>query len=192
MVQHRVIRTDYDDLTGYKFGALTVLRMVRKFKAAPVCITLCTCGNTRAVKAAALVNGKIKRCVLCPSAPGTARVDEMKALFKQFLKQAKVKNLHKFGPTTPFTYEQWEALVLGICAYCGQPPYEPRAVPVGNAAPQISRMLLNGIDRVDSSLGYAVENCVSCCKTCNRMKMALPLSSFQEHIKKIYLNICEK
>lgn len=28
-----------------------------------------------------------------------------------------------------------------------------------------------GIDRIDSDLGYSLDNCVSCCSTCNRMKM---------------------
>lgn len=29
----------------------------------------------------------------------------------------------------------------------------------------------NGIDRIDSNIGYQKDNCVPCCATCNRMKM---------------------
>jgi len=31
-----------------------------------------------------------------------------------------------------------------------------------------------GIDRVDSSLGYEITNCVACCAVCNRMKLDTP------------------
>lgn len=36
----------------------------------------------------------------------------------------------------------------------------------------------NGIDRIDSSLGYSIDNCVSCCATCNRMKMDLNVNDW--------------
>ena len=32
---------------------------------------------------------------------------------------------------------------------------------------------LNGVDRVDSAVGYSESNCVSCCATCNMMKIAM-------------------
>lgn len=35
-----------------------------------------------------------------------------------------------------------------------------------------------GIDRIVSEKGYTVENCVSCCETCNRMKLNLNLDLF--------------
>lgn len=43
-----------------------------------------------------------------------------------------------------------------------------------------------GIDRVDSSVGYEIDNCVPCCGTCNRLKMNLTLSDFFSQINKIY------
>lgn len=43
----------------------------------------------------------------------------------------------------------------------------------------------NGIDRVDNSRGYTLDNIVPCCKLCNKMKMALDYNEFIDHIYKI-------
>jgi len=42
-----------------------------------------------------------------------------------------------------------------------------------------------GIDRIDNSIGYIIENCVPCCNICNRMKLDLSYNGFTQHIKKI-------
>lgn len=43
-----------------------------------------------------------------------------------------------------------------------------------------------GIDRVDSSQGYIMSNCVPCCSICNRMKLDLGLDAFIDRVKRIY------
>ncbi len=43
--------------------------------------------------------------------------------------------------------------------------------------------IYNGIDRVKNEVGYEVENCVACCKTCNIMKQGLSKEDFLNHIK---------
>ena len=44
----------------------------------------------------------------------------------------------------------------------------------------------NGIDRINSSNGYTLENVVPCCSYCNRMKMDLGYNEFLHLIEKIY------
>lgn len=44
---------------------------------------------------------------------------------------------------------------------------------------------VNGIDRIDSSKGYSIDNCVPCCTMCNRMKLDYKLSDFINHVHKI-------
>lgn len=46
----------------------------------------------------------------------------------------------------------------------------------------------NGVDRVDNSIGYTDDNCVSCCKICNNSKSALDLSEWKKWIEKVYLS----
>ena len=66
------------------------------------------------------------------------------------------------------TREDFEKLTSGNCAYCGD-----------------SRSPL-GIDRIDNSKGYTLENSTSCCKICNYMKKNLSVENFISHITKIY------
>lgn len=64
------------------------------------------------------------------------------------------------------TFEQFLHLRNSTCQYCGN---------VGN----------NGLDRVDSSKGYTLDNVVSCCTTCNVMKNTLSVEQFKQHLHKI-------
>ena len=43
-----------------------------------------------------------------------------------------------------------------------------------------------GLDRVENSKGYILENVVPCCSVCNRMKSDCVISTFLSHIKAIY------
>ena len=49
-----------------------------------------------------------------------------------------------------------------------------------------------GIDRIDSSIGYVVENCVPCCTLCNRMKSNLSGREFIAHVDRIASKFYEK
>lgn len=54
------------------------------------------------------------------------------------------------------TKEDFETFWQQPCSYCGRP------------------IATIGIDRVDSSKGYHIGNCVSCCTICNVMKLDTP------------------
>lgn len=56
------------------------------------------------------------------------------------------------------TYEEFEHLITQPCYYCGNLPENE----FGNK--------YTGIDRIDSSRGYTVGNCIPCCFMCNHMK----------------------
>ena len=47
-----------------------------------------------------------------------------------------------------------------------------------------------GLDRVDSSKGYTLDNIVSCCSICNRMKMTMNSKDFIKHCKKVIRWVC--
>lgn len=46
------------------------------------------------------------------------------------------------------------------------------------------KIAYNGIDRVDPTKGYIIDNCVPCCTTCNYMKRILQRDEFLDHVKK--------
>ena len=65
------------------------------------------------------------------------------------------------------TREQFMSFWQKPCVYCG------------DAIPAI------GLDRIDSTKGYTMENLVPCCTTCNRMKSQLSLNEFLERCARI-------
>ena len=68
-----------------------------------------------------------------------------------------------------FTQEDYIKLVKTPCNYCGI----------------IQEKGFNGIDRVDSTIGYIKDNCVSCCAMCNFMKGCLNKYIFIKRIEHI-------
>ncbi len=79
------------------------------------------------------------------------------------------------------TPDAYLAMARQDCAYCGASP-QPRIMakrwPVS----------LNGIDRIDNSIGYVAGNCAPCCSTCNKLKGTLSGEQFRTHIRKMYVH----
>lgn len=50
----------------------------------------------------------------------------------------------------------------------------------------------NGIDRVDSSKGYTLDNCVPCCSKCNYAKHEMSVEEFKEYITNVYQKLILK
>lgn len=69
--------------------------------------------------------------------------------------------------------EESSILFQGACHYCGVPH---SMVTTGIRAN--GSYTHNGIDRLDSDKDYTFDNCVSCCKICNRAKGDLPYADF--------------
>ncbi|AGE55401.1 hypothetical protein PBCVMA1E_632L [Paramecium bursaria Chlorella virus MA1E] len=61
------------------------------------------------------------------------------------------------------TKEQYDTLRQGNCTYCGRMCTETHT---------------NGIDRVDNTRGYILDNCVSCCGSCNIAKGTMNVEEF--------------
>ena len=63
--------------------------------------------------------------------------------------------------------EQAISILHQDCYYCGKPHAD-------------------GIDRIDSTKEYSLDNCVPCCGVCNIMKNKFDYNTFFDHIKLIY------
>ena len=73
------------------------------------------------------------------------------------------------------------------CFYCGS---EPSNVKKSRSTKKL-HLNYNGLDRIDSSIGYKKDNVVPCCKICNYMKRSMSQSDFYKHIKMV-INHVEK
>jgi hypothetical protein len=71
--------------------------------------------------------------------------------------------------------KEFSAMAASPCFYCGG---LPQTIFVG-------KIIHNGIDRLDNTVGYTVENCVPACKHCNRAKGTLSLSEFKDWIDRV-------
>ena len=94
-----------------------------------------------------------------------ARLDEYKksphVRYKVYQNNARHKNRN-----FDLTEDGFIEISKQPCIYCGE--YSDTY----NGEP------FNGVDRIDSNLGYCISNCVPCCATCNRMKMDLPVNDW--------------
>jgi 5-methylcytosine-specific restriction endonuclease McrA len=98
------------------------------------------------------------------------------AVFKRMKVQAKIRDL-EFNLTREFVYCETQK----TCFYCSEPP--------SNRSVRSSRKevyFYNGLDRIDSSLGYTETNVVPCCYSCNRAKSDLSQSEFYALVEAIY------
>ena len=77
----------------------------------------------------------------------------------------------------------FRALTSLRCHYCGAEPMRMTLIIRGER--RLSQEKFNGIDRVDSNLGYTVANCVPCCRNCNWAKRTLSEAEFIAHCEKI-------
>ena len=85
------------------------------------------------------------------------------------------------GLECTLTYEDFKALAIKNCFYCNARP-KVKARNVRGHMP----LPTNGIDRIDSALGYNLKNCVSCCGKCNMAKGSMRLDEFFKFIGGIY------
>ena len=161
------------NLTGQKFGKLTAIKDVGKTKFnMRLWLCKCGCGTETIVTTNHLRNKHTKSCgCLRQFSKGKAAFN---IVYRNYKQKAKARNL-RFN----LTEKEFRKLTKGFCYYCGMPPIQ------GGTTLCNGKYLYNGIDRIDSTKGYAVDNCVTCCGTCNQMKSNLSFDEFLQHIKKI-------
>ena len=93
-----------------------------------------------------------------------SRLENIKIHYSNYIRCAGDKNLD-----FEISQEEFNKIVNEPCHYCNI----------------IQERGFNGVDRLDSNTGYVIDNCVSCCKTCNYMKCSLSADVFLKRIEHI-------
>jgi len=100
-------------------------------------------------------------------------------------------NASKKGLQFDLTEEQILDILSKNCSYCGSAPSNKVSSKKRKGRifrPERSQTFIySGIDRIDSSVGYTIKNCVPCCSICNISKNDMSLTEWKEWIKKVYL-----
>lgn len=142
----------------------------------------CSCGNTTKVRC-----GKFNKTIFsCGCLKKELQIDKrleygessFNRIYRTYKKHARERNLAFL-----LTKEEFKVLTKQNCFYCDKLPNQ-----ICKDESSYGEYVYNGVDRLQQEMGYFLENCVSCCWICNRMKGKMNKSEFHEHIKNIYLH----
>lgn len=179
------------DLLGKQFHNLKVLeKVILKERVHWKC--LCACNKITVVRTDGLTRGTSKSCGCNKSKNGKhKKMNRYKfgfsCIYRTYKKAAKQRNLF-------FNLTKEESMILfkNNCHYCNSEP-KNISIPsyIKNSAEDIEKykFIYSGIDRIDSSKGYEISNCVSCCIKCNRAKSAMSYEEFKSLVKNIHNNM---
>lgn len=163
---------------GSRYGMLTVIAKsdTLTYGNRITWVCKCDCGNTHVVDGVRLRNGAVCSCgcdLIKPHClpPGEANFN---ALYARCIAGAKRRNL-----TFNISQDDFRRLSQEKCFYCGCKPAQI-VKSKGNG-----EFIYNGLDRVDNSCGYTLDNVVPCCKRCNYAKSNLDCNQFYAWVRRI-------
>lgn len=174
------------DLTGQTFGSLTVLGHSHINSLNEHYWTCqCKCGTIYNVLGANLRYGKTKECKKCshkfdPLPKGQAALN---AVIRNINRSATSRGLEM-----TLTEEQIKNLISLPCHYCGEVASNymiHNSNHKGKVYTSNGGLAYNGLDRVDNTKGYILDNVVPCCKYCNSAKGKLTVSAFRQWVARI-------
>jgi hypothetical protein len=139
----------------------------------------CDCGEHRRVEARELAGG---RAISCGCLNRGRKDANFRRVFGQYKKAAQQR-----GHEWQLVEQEALELFQGNCFYCDTPPLRTQDVVKGREP-----FVFNGIDRLNSEIGYIFNNCVPCCTKCNYAKNTMSPQEFEDHIILIYNNLIKR
>ena len=183
------------DLSGERFGRWTVIKRAKRpegrIKKAAYWLCKCDCGNEKVLISSCLIdyyngNGGVSRscgCLQSECAKETIKRrtdgDPSKNRVWCCYRTSAIKKGIRFD----FTKEQFFNLTDKSCFYCGASP----SIITFNEI-KTFKYIHNGVDRIDNSKGYFVDNCVACCTNCNKAKLTMTQEEFRTWAMNLYNN----
>lgn len=199
-LQKEATQTLVIDLTGQKFGRLTVIRRVGYIGEKHPSIVWeckCDCGKIATVRAQSLRRGETRSCG-CLSRENRVNniwknrkkypTIDRKAAVEKYVCRRIYEHCRKNEHGCELTMTDVKALAFAACHYCGKIGGREYRDYDKKAHRLISDTVIryNGIDRIDSSKGYTIDNVVTCCWDCNRAKNTMSVDDFKSWVSRIY------
>ena len=149
------------NLTGRKFGFLTVVKLSEKKKRGNWCWDCkCVCGNMVLAITNILQNGHKKSCGCWRDAhKKSSEVVAANRIICSYISSARSRKL-----VWAIKKEDALHLIAAPCSICGDLGSNCQKGPKG------TEFYYNGIDRIDNDKGYELSNCQTLCITCNWAK----------------------
>lgn len=179
------------DETGNRYGHLLVIRRSHSDGSFVFWECVCDCGNLKVTRGHTLRLGKCRSCGLCDIQKKSAPDTPQKLSFRNYRTGARNRNL-----SFNIDFKTFLRVTALPCYLCGREPYERKYAFTRRRYSQgvdadVSAVF-NGIDRLNSELGYEDFNIAACCTMCNRMKSDFSFEAFKEKVFEIYKNLEEK
>lgn len=153
---------------------------------------LCRCGKVKSIRTDKVKNNLVRSCGCYSAELAAARlrnkpgrnslpvgVSGCNMLFAEYKRSAKRKSL-----VFELDREYFQKVTSSACHYCGKPPSKM----VCQRGSLHLAYMCNGIDRVNSEVGYIVSNCVAACSDCNFAKRQMTSEQYLDHCKSVVLH----
>lgn len=134
------------------------------YKSKKILVRCTECESESWIYISNLTSGASKRCWEC------RKMNPEVSTFKMCQRTAKRR-----GIEWSLDFDTWLAMATQRCYYCDAEP--------SNSSYGFE---YNGIDRVDSSDVYKIENVVTCCVICNRAKSNMMQEEFYNWIRRVH------
>ncbi len=176
----------FKDVTGQKGGFLTAVRFIEKRKDSYYWLFKCDCGGEKILNRSRVLGTKnlTKSC----GCIGKEKINQLniKRHRKNYMHTGHVYRSYKQGAEKrnlewDILPQHLEYLIFQDCFYCGRPATKGTIAKDRKYKLQPTQKR-NGIDRIDNSLGYNLNNVVTCCYICNRAKSFMGYKEFIEYL----------
>jgi 5-methylcytosine-specific restriction endonuclease McrA len=181
------------DLTGKTFGKITVIRYSHKNERNEnYWYCRCECGNEYPVMGSNLRYNRVKQCDECSTKFKKLAYGEacFNSIYGNIKRGALTRNL-----VFDLSKDQVKKLILQPCYYCGEESSNymiHSSVQNGKTYKSNGGIHYNGLDRVDNTKGYTIDNVVPCCKHCNSAKGKLTVDEFKSWVERISTYLKDK
>ena len=172
---------NFKDLTGRTFTNLTVKGFSGIVARRSHWRCLCSCGRETFVDGSKLLSGHTRSCgcIRRGMAQPWHRKEYGRSVRNRVVWQYRT-NAKSRGVSFDLTDEEIDSLFASDCWYCGRPPSLTATRPKS-----YGEFTYNGIDRIDSFLGYTMGNVLPCCMECNYRKSAQPQQEFLLWVRRV-------
>ncbi len=176
------------DLTNQRFGSLIVqsLSKHKNDRGELIWICKCDCGKTRRVKSNNLTKGYVKSCGcqkdILKSKAHTKPIEEVAVhtVWLRYVHNSKIRNI-----SFDLSEDDVKFYMGHNCHYCNSPPNNTLVMKNISGDRYFK---YNGIDRIDSNIGYRNNNCLPCCRMCNIAKSNSTLDEFLTWAKALVIH----
>ena len=188
--------------TGERYGRLLVLEYSGKdHRGKHLWRCRCDCGNEKIVVGDNLSSGKSNSCGCLKkeflSKKGNQfglYSDRRLAIYK--VQYSHLKRRHSKFSGEIFSFEEFVKKSESPCHYCGlewsKEIQDRRNETIKDGLFSDVVVKCNGIDRIDSEVGYTSKNTVPCCKYCNTAKNTMTQQEFKRWIVRVYENFATR